>query len=108
MGPISSAFSRLYGRRGWAALAAVAGVLFLVFPLLNLVVPASSPFHVSAYWVTLGGKIMCYAIVAVAMDLIWGYAGILSLGHGLFFALGGYAFGMYLMRQIGSDGQYRQ
>ena len=51
---------------------------------------------------------MCFAIVAIAMDLIWGYAGILSLGHGLFFALGGYAFGMYLMRQIGSDGQYRQ
>jgi urea transport system permease protein len=107
MGPISSAFSRLYGRRGWAALGAVAGVLFLVFPLLNLVAPASSPFHVSAYWVTLIGKIMCYAIVALAMDLIWGYAGILSLGHGLFFALGGYAFGMYLMREIGADGQYR-
>ena len=69
--------------------------------------PADSPFHVSAYWVTLIGKIMCYAIVAVAMDLIWGYAGILSLGHGLFFALGGYALGMYLMRQIGRDGQYR-
>jgi urea transport system permease protein len=107
MGPISSAFSRLYGAKGWAGLGAVAGVLFLVFPLLNLVVPASSPFHVSAYWVTLIGKIMCYAIVALAMDLIWGYAGILSLGHGLFFALGGYAFGMYLMREIGADGQYR-
>jgi urea transport system permease protein len=107
MGPISSAFSRLYGAKGWAALGAVAGVLFVAFPLLNLVVPASSPFHVSAYWVTLIGKIMCYAIVALAMDLIWGYAGILSLGHGLFFALGGYAFRMYLMREIGADGQYR-
>ena len=107
MGPISSAYSRLYGAKGWAALGAAGVVLFLVFPLLNLVAPASSPFHVSAYWVTLIGKIMCYAIVAVAMDLIWGYAGILSLGHGLFFALGGYAFGMYLMRQIGADGQYR-
>src|SRR5712672_2162165 len=107
MGPISSAYSRLYGAKGWAVLGAAAVVLFLAFPLLNLVVPASSPFHVSAYWVTLIGKIMCYAIVAVAMDLIWGYAGILSLGHGLFFALGGYAFGMYLMRQIGADGQYR-
>ena len=53
------------------------------------------------------GKIMCYAIVAMAMDLIWGYCGILSLGHGLFFALGGYSMGMYLMRQIGADGQYR-
>src|SRR5882757_167573 len=107
MGPISSAYSRLYGAKGWAVLGAAAVVLFLVFPLLNLVAPASSPFHVSAYWVTLIGKIMCYAIVALAMDLIWGYAGILSLGHGLFFALGGYAFGMYLMRQIGADGQYR-
>ncbi len=59
------------------------------------------------YWVTLVGKIMCYAIVALAMDLIWGYAGILSLGHGLFFALGGYAMGMYLMRSIGHDGVYQ-
>src|SRR5467141_4768796 len=107
MGPISSAFSRLYGANGWAALGAVAGVLFVAFPLLNLVVPASSPFHVSAYWVTLIGKIMCYAIVALAMDLIWGYAGILSLGHGLFFALGGYAMGMYLMRSIGREGVYQ-
>src|SRR5258705_206868 len=107
MGPISSVVSRLYGAKGWAALGAAALALFLVFPLLNPVVPAASPFHVSAYWVTLIGKIMCYAIVALAMDLIWGYAGILSLGHGLFFALGGYAFGMYLMRQIGADGQYR-
>jgi len=107
MGPITSLLSRLYGTRGWLALGGVAFVLFAVFPFLNLAAPASSPFHVSAYWVTLIGKIMCYAIVALAMDLIWGYAGILSLGHGLFFALGGYAFGMYLMRQIGADGQYR-
>jgi urea transport system permease protein len=99
---------RLYGARGWAILGIFAAVVFIVFPVLNLYVSADSPFHVSGYWVTLLGKIMCYAIVAVAMDLIWGYAGILSLGHGLFFALGGYAFGMYLMRQIGSDGQYRQ
>jgi urea transport system permease protein len=107
MSPIASLLSRLYGTRGWLVLGAAAFALFVVFPLLNLAVPAGSPFHVSAYWVTLIGKIMCYAIVALAMDLIWGYAGILSLGHGLFFALGGYAFGMYLMRQIGADGQYR-
>ncbi len=86
---------------------ACSAVLFVVFPLLSLATPPDSPFHLSAYWVTLIGKIMCYAIVAVAMDLIWGYTGILSLGHGLFFALGGYAFGMYLMRQIGRDGQYQ-
>src|SRR5712671_1836875 len=108
MGPNSSAFSRLYGLKGWAALGAAACVIFVVFPLLNLIVPAASPLHVSAYWVTLIGKIMCYAIVALAMDLIWGYAGILSLGHGLFFALGGYAFGMYLMRQIGHEGVYQR
>jgi urea transport system permease protein len=65
------------------------------------------PQFLSSYWVTLAGKIMCYAIVAIAMDLIWGYCGILSLGHGLFFALGGYAMGMYLMRQIGREGQYQ-
>ena len=75
--------------------------------LLNLVVPAGSVFHLTDYAVQLVGKIMCYAICALAMDLIWGYTGILSLGHGLFFALGGYAMGMYLMRQIGRDGQYR-
>ncbi len=99
---------RLYGPKGWTLMAAFALVVFVVLPLLNLSIAQDSPFHVSTYWVTLLGKITCYAVVAVAMDLIWGYAGILSLGHGLFFALGGYAFGMYLMRQIGSDGQYRQ
>src|SRR4249920_2858972 len=107
MGPITATISRLYGTRGWIALGVCAVVLFVVFPVLNLVAPAGSPFHVSAYWVTLIGKIMCYAIVALAMDLIWGYTGILSLGHGLFFALGGYAMGMYLMRSIGHDGVYQ-
>jgi urea transport system permease protein len=87
-------------------------LLFAVFafaavPVLHLMIPASHPLHLSAYFVTLVGKILCFAIVAVALDLIWGYGGILSLGHGLFFALGGYAFGMYLMRQIGRDGSYR-
>jgi urea transport system permease protein len=91
----------------WPFIAAAALIVFVVFPLANLVVPAGSPFHISAFGVTLGGKIMCYMIVAVAMDLVWGYAGILSLGHGLFFALGGYAMGMYLMRQIRDEGQYR-
>jgi urea transport system permease protein len=99
---------RLYGVKGWAVLGVFALFVFVVLPFFNLFISQESSFHISTYWVTLLGKIMCYAIVAVAMDLIWGYAGILSLGHGLFFALGGYAFGMYLMRQIGSDGQYRQ
>jgi urea transport system permease protein len=107
MGPISAAFSRLYGPTGWIVLGAVGAVLFIVIPVFALAVPPGSAFHVSQYWVTLIGKIMCYAIVALAMDLIWGYAGILSLGHGLFFALGGYAMGMHLMRQIGREGQYQ-
>jgi urea transport system permease protein len=91
----------------WPFIASAAVVVFVAFPLLNLVVPPTSAFHVSAFGVTLGGKIMCYMIVALAMDLVWGYAGILSLGHGLFFALGGYGMGMYLMRQIGREGVYK-
>lgn len=78
--------------------------LLLVF--LHLGMPETSALHVSTFTLTLLGKILCYAVVAVALDLVWGYGGILSLGHGLFFALGGYAFGMYLMRQIGHDGSY--
>jgi urea transport system permease protein len=89
------------------AIGAFAIVAFLVFPIFNLMIPPGHPLHLSAFWVTLVGKIMCHAIVALALDLVWGYAGILSLGHGLFFALGGYAMGMYLMRQIGREGQYQ-
>ncbi len=82
-------------------------MICLIVPVLNLIVPAGHPLHFSDYALALTGKIMCYAICALAMDLIWGYTGILSLGHGLFFALGGYAMGMYLMRQIGQDGVYK-
>src|SRR6187399_1421576 len=78
----------------------------MVIPTLNLLVPASSGLHVSTYLVALFGKYICYAMLALSIDLIWGYAGILSLGHGAFFALGGYAMGMYLMRQIGTRGVY--
>jgi len=74
--------------------------------LLNLALPAEHPLHVSTYTVTLLGKYLSYALLAVAVDLVWGYLGILSLGHGAFFALGGYAMGMYLMRQIGDRGTY--
>eukprot|EP01034_Spumella_vulgaris_P001958 gene1958-2558_t len=94
-------------RTGWTAFVIALLVVCALAPLLNLVVPESSVFHMSDYAVALVGKIMCYAIAALAMDLIWGYTGILSLGHGLFFALGGYAMGMYLMRQIGRDGNYK-
>src|SRR5947207_3790181 len=91
----------------WIAIGVAAIVLFVVFASWHLVVPATSALHMSDYTVTLLGKIMCYAIVALAMDLSWGYTGILSLGHGLFFALGGYAMGMYLMRSIGREGVYQ-
>jgi len=97
----------LLSRSGWTAYIAALVVVCAVAPALNLVVPEGSALHLSDYAVSLLGKIMCYAICALAMDLIWGYTGILSLGHGLFFALGGYVMGMYLMRQIGTDGQYR-
>jgi urea transport system permease protein len=97
----------LFGTSGWSGIAAALVLICAVAPLLNLVVPKDSLFHLSDFSVSLIGKIMCYAIVALAMDLIWGYTGILSLGHGLFFALGGYAFGMYLMRSIGLDGVYK-
>jgi urea transport system permease protein len=92
--------------KSWLALGGFLALALVVVPFLHLNFPEGSALHVSTYAITLIGKIMCYALVAVAMDLIWGYGGILSLGHGLFFALGGYAFGMYLMRQIGSDGSY--
>jgi urea transport system permease protein len=78
----------------------------ILIPILNLVVPPDSPLHLSTYAVTLLGKYLCYALLALAVDLVWGYLGILSLGHGAFFALGGYAMGMYLMRQIGDRGVY--
>ena len=97
----------LLGTKGWALFLSAFITVCVVVPVLNLWVPAGSAFHMSDYAVALVGKIMCYAICALAMDLIWGYTGILSLGHGLFFALGGYMMGMYLMRQIGTDGNYK-
>jgi urea transport system permease protein len=84
----------------------VLAVVAIAVPILNQVVPASSAFHLSAYGITLIGKYMCYGMLALAVDLIWGYCGILSLGHAAFFSLGGYAMGMYLMRQIGPRGVY--
>src|SRR4030065_27265 len=92
--------------RGWWRRGGFAAVTLVVIPLLRLL-PPDHALYLSDYYVLLIGKIMCYALVALAMDLVWGYAGILSLGHGLFFALGGYAMGMYLMREIGNEGQYQ-
>jgi urea transport system permease protein len=90
------------GPRLTLAIGAVALLVLLALPLLSLL-PADNSLQVSAYTLTLVGKILCYAIVALALDLVWGYAGLLSLGHGLFFALGGYAMGMYLMREAAGD-----
>src|SRR5258706_13352243 len=79
----------------------VVAAVGLLIPLSNLLLPAGSIFQVPTYLVALFGKYVCYAVLALAIDLIWGYCGILSLGHGAFFALGGYAMGMYRVRQIG-------
>ncbi|NOT26504.1 MAG: urea ABC transporter permease subunit UrtC [Acidobacteria bacterium] len=99
-------FSNLLRDRSSAAFLTLLAALAIAVPVLNLVVPASSPFHLSTYVLTLVGKYLCYAMLALAVDLVWGFCGILSLGHAAFFALGGYAMGMYLMRQIGTRGVY--
>jgi urea transport system permease protein len=96
----------LFSRSAWAGIIVCASVLALL-PILNLSFEPGQALHVSSYTVALVGKFMCYAIAALALDLVWGYTGILSLGHGVFFALGGYAHGMYLMRAIGRDGVYQ-
>jgi urea transport system permease protein len=87
-------------------LVAILVAIAIAVPASNLLLPVGSPLHVPTYAVTLFGKYLCYAMLALALDLVWGYVGILSLGHGAFFALGGYAMGMYLMRQIGDRGVY--
>ena len=92
--------------RGATLFLVLLGAFAIAIPVLNLLVPATSSLHVSTYLVALLGKYICYGLLALSIDLIWGYVGILSLGHGAFFALGGYAMGMYLMRQIGTRGVY--
>ncbi|ASP38093.1 urea ABC transporter permease subunit UrtC [Bacterioplanes sanyensis] len=103
MGPLTRLL--LQDKQGRWLLTVIA-VLAVVVPFCNLLFPPESVLHVSTYTMTLLGKYLCYALLAIAVDLIWGYCGILSLGHGAFFALGGYAMGMYLMRQIGDRGVY--
>jgi urea transport system permease protein len=93
------------GSRTFPFVILLLGVTFLA-SIGNLAMPEDSIFYVSTYTITLLGKYLCYAMLALAVDIIWGYCGILSLGHGAFFALGGYAMGMYLMRQIGDRGVY--
>ncbi|MFT4099396.1 MAG: urea ABC transporter permease subunit UrtC, partial [Rhodoblastus sp.] len=102
---LTSRFLKLLDRRSQIAVGLLAAAAILV-PILLLATPQNFPLHMPPYVVALLGKYLCYAILAVALDLVWGYCGILSLGHGAFFALGGYAMGMYLMRQIGARGVY--
>jgi urea transport system permease protein len=99
-------FKFLKNDRGGQVFLGLLALTTVLVPLLNLLLPETSSYHVSTYTVTLMGKYLAFALLAVAVDLAWGYLGILSLGHGAFFALGGYAIGMYLMRQIGDRGVY--
>ncbi len=98
--------SMLADDRGGKIFLSLLAIVTIVLPLLNLAVAQDSAFHISTFTITLMGKYLCYALLAIALDLVWGYCGILSLGHAAFFALGGYAMGMYLMRQIGDRGVY--
>jgi urea transport system permease protein len=97
---------QFHGRRGWLILGAAAVVLAVLVPLLNSL-PKSFPLAIPDYLIPLFGKFLCFGMMAIAMDMVWGYTGILSLGHALFFALGGYGMGMYLMRAIAGEGVYR-
>jgi urea transport system permease protein len=101
--PLMVTAAQRAGTKITISVGAVILALLIALPLLSLL-PDGNSLQVSAYTLTLVGKILCYAIVALALDLVWGYAGLLSLGHGLFFALGGYAMGMYLMREASGDG----
>ncbi|KPJ92351.1 MAG: amino acid ABC transporter permease [Gammaproteobacteria bacterium SG8_15] len=102
-----SLFAQLFAsNRGGTIFLGILAALAIIVPIFNLAVPESSALHISTYTVTLLGKYLTFALLAIALDLVWGYCGILSLGHGAFFALGGYAMGMYLMRQIGDRGVY--
>ncbi len=98
---------RVFGWHGWALFGTVLALLAGGIPLLNLALPVDSPLHVPDYLIPLLGRFACYALVALAMDLIWGYCGILSLGHGVFFALGGYIMGMHLSLSAAQAGLYR-
>ncbi|MES1164349.1 MAG: urea ABC transporter permease subunit UrtC [Verrucomicrobiota bacterium] len=101
-----SRFLRLHGRRGWLIFGGASLLFAVVIPILSAL-PASFPLHLPDYLVPLLGKFLCFGMAAIAMDLVWGYTGILSLGHAMFFALGGYGMGMYLMRSIEGEGVYR-
>ena len=98
---------KLHSLKGWLFTFSLLGIAIILLPLLNIFAPENSFLHIPDYMFSLFGKYLCYALVALAIDLIWGYTGVLSLGHGVFFSLGGYAMGMYLMRSIGKEGVYK-
>src|SRR6266850_5712267 len=98
--------TRLFPKRELFWLGLVAFVGLVVLPGLNAFVPADKPLHVSSFTLSVYGKYLCYAVLAIGVNLLWGYTGLLSLGQCLFFALGGYALGMHLMLLIGKLGQY--
>ena len=98
---------KLHSLKGWLFTFSLLGIAIVLLPLLNIFAPENSFLHIPDYMFSLFGKYLCYALVALAIDLIWGYTGVLSLGHGVFFSLGGYAMGMYLMRSIGKEGVYK-
>jgi urea transport system permease protein len=100
-------FIRLHSLREWLFIFTILAIAIVLLPLFNILVPEESVLHVPNYMFALMGKYLCYALVALAIDLIWGYTGILSLGHGVFFSMGGYAMGMYLMRSVGKEGVYK-
>ena len=97
----------LHSFKGWFFTFALLSIAVIILPILNIFMPEESVFHVPDYMFALLGKYLCYALVALSIDLIWGYTGILSLGHGVFFSIGGYAMGMYLMRSVGKEGVYK-
>ena len=100
-------FIRLHSLREWLFIFTILAIAMVLLPLFNILVPEESVLHVPNYMFALMGKYLCYALVALAIDLIWGYTGILSLGHGVFFSMGGYAMGMYLMRSVWKEGVYK-
>ena len=104
--PPGTVMNILLRDRGSTIFLGALGLIILFVPIGNLLIPETSSFHVPTYLVSLLGKYICFALLAISVDLIWGFCGILSLGHGAFFALGGYAMGMHLMRQIGDRGVY--
>ena len=104
--PPGTVMNILLRDRGSTIFLGALGLIILFVPIANLLIPETSSFHVPTYLVSLLGKYICFALLAISVDLIWGFCGILSLGHGAFFALGGYAMGMHLMRQIGDRGVY--